>query len=162
MIRGLSPDDWTWVSALNAANEMETSPLTQARFDHMLGQSLVSWAAGERNAFLIVFDQGAAYESANFLWFRERYLRFAYVDRIIVAHEARGRGIARDLYERLFREVHAAQFDKVVCEVNFEPPNPASDALHQRLGFTEVGRAVLENGKGVRYLCRSLGGASDP
>src|SRR5258706_13497028 len=99
MIRGLSPDDWTWVSALNAANERETSPLTQVRFNHMLGQSLVSWAVGESDAFLIVFDQDSAYESANFLWFKQRYPNFAYVDRIVVAQEARGRGIARQLYE---------------------------------------------------------------
>ena len=32
MIRGLNPDDWPWVSALNAANETETSPLTEARY----------------------------------------------------------------------------------------------------------------------------------
>jgi hypothetical protein len=157
MIRGLYPDDWTWVSALNAANEKETSPLTQARFDHTLSQSLVSWAVGERDGFLIVFDQGCAYDSANFLWFKARYPSFAYVDRIVVAPEARGRGVARQLYERLFREVQEARFDQVVCEVNFEPPNPASEALHRRLGFSEVGRAMLENGKGVRYLRRLLG-----
>ena len=31
--------------------------------------------------------------------------------------------------------------------------------LGKRLGFSEVGRAMLENGKGVRYLRRLLGGA---
>jgi uncharacterized protein len=159
MIRALLPDDWTWVGALNAANESETSPLTQARFDQMLFQSLVSWAVGERDAFLIVFDQNCAYDSANYLWFKARYPSFAYVDRVVVAPQARGRGVARQLYERLFREAHAARFDSIVCEVNFEPPNPASEALHRRLGFSEVGRAMLENGKGVRYLRRLLSGA---
>jgi predicted GNAT superfamily acetyltransferase len=41
--------------------------------------------------------------------------------------------------------------------VNTEPPNPASDAFHARLGFVEVGRAVLPGGaKAVRYLRRAL------
>jgi len=159
MIRGLSAQDWAWVGALNAASEAETSPLTEMRFNQMLGKSLVSWAYGEREAFLIVFDQGADYDSANFLWFRARYPNFAYVDRIVVAEKARGRGIARALYEGLFRHLSEAGFDKVVCEVNFAPPNPASDAFHAGLGFQELGRAQLANGKGVRYLSRDVGGA---
>ena len=34
----------------------------------------------------------------------------------------------------------------------WRPPNPASDAFHERLGFVEVGQARLRNGKFVRYL----------
>jgi predicted GNAT superfamily acetyltransferase len=38
-----------------------------------------------------------------------------------------------------------------------EPPNPASDALHAALGFSEVGRAILPGGaKQVRYLTRQV------
>jgi predicted GNAT superfamily acetyltransferase len=45
----------------------------------------------------------------------------------------------------------------VVCEVNSEPPNPASDAFHAAMGFTEVGRATIHQGrKTVRYLTREL------
>jgi predicted GNAT superfamily acetyltransferase len=41
--------------------------------------------------------------------------------------------------------------------VNYEPPNPASEAFHTRLGFVEVGRATLpDRGKSVRYLKRDL------
>jgi uncharacterized protein len=156
MIRGLHFHDWSWVSALNTANETETSPLTEERFVYMMSQCLVNWAYGERDAFLLVFDQASDYDSPNFLWFKQRYPTFAYVDRIVVAKEARGRGIARAMYEQLFVEVHAAQFDRVVCEVNVDPPNPASDAFHARLGFAEVGGATLANGKEVRYLKRDL------
>jgi predicted GNAT superfamily acetyltransferase len=45
----------------------------------------------------------------------------------------------------------------IVCEVNLDPPNPASDAFHAALGFAEVGTAVIDNGdKTVRYLSRRL------
>lgn len=45
----------------------------------------------------------------------------------------------------------------VCCEVNSDPPNPASDAFHARLGFAEVGAAAIHGGaKSVRYLARPL------
>jgi predicted GNAT superfamily acetyltransferase len=88
--------------ALNATAEAETSPLDPARLDAMLAQALRAearlGAEGEVRAFLIAFDQDAAYGSPNFLWFRDRLPRFAYVDRVVVAPAARGRGLARALY----------------------------------------------------------------
>ena len=45
----------------------------------------------------------------------------------------------------------------VTCEVNAEPPNPASDAFHAALGFAEVGDAVIHGGKkAVRYYVRQI------
>jgi uncharacterized protein len=156
MIRGLGPGDADWVIELNAAHETETSPLDEERFQYMLTQSLVGWAHGDDDAFMLVFDQDSKYDSPNFLWFKECYPSFAYIDRIVVDHRARGRGIARAMYAQLFVEVFESRFDKIVCEVNFAPPNPASDALHASLGFQEVGHATLANGKTVRYLKRDL------
>jgi predicted GNAT superfamily acetyltransferase len=47
--------------------------------------------------------------------------------------------------------------DRVVCEVNQNPPNPASDAFHAALGFAEVGSAsVYDGSRTVRYLSRDL------
>lgn len=42
----------------------------------------------------------------------------------------------------------------VCCDVNLDPPNPASDSFHAGFGFAEVGRARLASGKQVRYLVR--------
>ncbi len=87
------------------------------------------------SAFLLAFDEGAEYDSPNYLWFRRRYPRFVYVDRVAVAQAARGRGHARRLYADLMARAAAADHDVVVCEVNSDPPNPASDAFHATLGF---------------------------
>ncbi|MDB5434158.1 MAG: family acetyltransferase, partial [Phenylobacterium sp.] len=107
--------------------------------------------------------QDADYDSPNFLWFRSRYRRFVYVDRIVVASHARGRGHARRLYVDLFEQALQAGHDRVVCEVNSNPPNPASDAFHADLGFTEVGRGSLDSGrKTVSYLARQLTQATAP
>jgi uncharacterized protein len=41
--------------------------------------------------------------------------------------------------------------------VNVQPPNPASDAFHEALGFSGVGRAVIQDGeKQVRYLVKTI------
>lgn len=145
------------VLALNARVETHTSPLDPARLDALLAASSLSLATPDGAAFVIAFDEGADYDSPNFLWFRNRLDSFLYVDRIVVAPALRGLGMARALYGRVFAAVAAAGRERVVCEVNFEPPNPGSDAFHAALGFAEMGRGAPAPGKVVRYLARAAG-----
>lgn len=144
---------------LNNAHARELSWLEPARLEYLVGEALAARRIGELDAFLLAFDQDARYDSPNFLWFRARYSRFVYVDRIVVASSARGRGCARKLYDDLFEHTVRIEPDRVVCEVNQNPPNPASDAFHAALGFAEVGTAnVYEGSRTVRYLSRDLTG----
>jgi uncharacterized protein len=143
--------------ALNNTYAQELSWLEPARLEHMVGQAFLARRIGDLDAlrrigdldaFLLAFDQGADYDSPNFLWFRAR---------IVVAASARRRGCARRLYRSLFEHAATAGHERVVCEVNINPPNPASDTFHAALGFVEVGSAsVHEGSKTVRYLSRSL------
>jgi predicted GNAT superfamily acetyltransferase len=147
----------TAMLALNNAHAQELSWLDAARLQQLVTHAFLARRAGHLDAFLLAFDQDAPYDSPNFLWFRARYPRFVYIDRIAVAPSARGRGIARLLYCDLFEEAHRRGHQDVVCEVNLAPPNPASDAFHAALGFVEVGRASIHAGrKTVRYLKRTL------
>ena len=143
--------------ALNNAHAQELSWLEPERLQHLVSQAFLARRIGDLDAFLLAFDQDADYDSPNFLWFRERYPRFVYVDRVVVAASARGRGHARRLYRDLFEQASKAGHACVVCEVNISPPNPASDAFHAALGFVEVGSASVHAGsKTVRYLSRGL------
>ena len=143
--------------ALNNAHALELSWLEPERFRHMVAQAFLARRIGAAEALLLAFDQGADYDSPNFLWFRARYPRFIYVDRIVVAAEARGRGHARRLYRDLFAQARASRHERIVCEVNSEPANPASDAFHAELGFVEIGTAAIHGGaKTVSYLERVL------
>jgi uncharacterized protein len=143
--------------ALNNAHAQELSWLEPARLLHLVSQAFLVRRIGNLDAFVLAFDQDAGYDSPNFLWFRARYVSFVYVDRIVVAASARGRGCARRLYQNLFEEAERAGHERVVCEVNLRPPNPASDAFHAALGFVEVGSASIHEGrKTVRYLSRAL------
>ena len=156
-IRPLDPGSAARVLALNNEHAQELSWLEADRLVKLTGQAFLARRIGNVDAFLLAFDQDAAYDSPNFLWFRARYPRFVYVDRIVVAPSARGRGLARRLYDDLFHHARRAGHQRVVCEVNREPPNPASDAFHAALGFSEVGLAAIHGGaKTVRYLSRPL------
>jgi uncharacterized protein len=142
---------------LNNAHATETGPLTGEELAQMLATAFHSASVGAgKDGLLIAFDQDAAYQSPNFLWFKARTETFVYVDRIIVAAHARGRGLARTFYEDLFDRARKAGHERVVCEVNLDPPNPGSLSFHAALGFVGVGEAVLENGKTVRYMERAL------
>jgi hypothetical protein len=146
--------------ALNTANQIATSELDLEGLRALLASSWRALAIGEGDALMIAMDQDSPYTSPNFQWFKARHDRFAYVDRIIVDEAARGRGLARRLYEHLFDLARAGGQHRVGCEVNVVPPNPGSDAFHAKLGFKEVGRAELYGGsKTVRYLERDLTGA---
>lgn len=143
--------------ALNNAHARELSWLEPARLQYLVTHALLARRIGAVDAFLLAFDQNAPYDSPNFLWFRARFPRFIYVDRIVVATSARGRGLARNLYRDLFGQAAQAGHERVACEVNCRPPNPESDAFHAALGFVEVGRASIHNdSKDVRYLLRAL------
>jgi predicted GNAT superfamily acetyltransferase len=143
--------------ALNNADAAQLSWLEPERLQHLVSQAFVARRIGNLDAFLLALDQNAEYDSPNFQWFRARYEHFVYVDRIVVASSARGRGYARKLYQDLFEHAVRAGHERVFCEVNRSPPNPASDAFHAALGFVEVGTAtVYEGRRTVRYLSRAL------
>ncbi|OYX06411.1 MAG: GNAT family N-acetyltransferase [Caulobacter vibrioides] len=156
-IADLDTPDGSALLALNNAHAVELSWLEPARLAHLVAQAFLARRVGVADALLLTFDQDADYDSPNFLWFRARYPAFVYVDRVVVADSARGRGLAKALYYDLFAAAKAAGHERIVCEVNSDPPNPASDAFHAALGFVPVGTAEIHGGKKtVTYLERRL------
>jgi uncharacterized protein len=143
---------------LNNRHSVELSALDASEFARLVGCAFHARATLQPLSFLLAFDATAPYASPNYLWFRARHSRFVYVDRIVIEPVGRGQGIARQHYLELFDAVRTAGHALVCAEVNSDPPNPASDAFHTALGFTETGRAVQPSrGKSVRYLERRLG-----
>lgn len=155
--RPIEESDIPWVHALNQRHALELSSLSPARLAELVERAAYAKAVDQEAAFLLAFDQEADYDSPNFLWFRDQFQRFIYIDRIAVSDRQRGRGLARRLYQDLIGSAESLGHELVVCEVNSEPPNPASDAFHQALGFVAVGSARLDDrDKSVRYLKRDL------
>ncbi len=105
-------------------------------------------------AFLIGLDPDTDYHSPNFLWFRDHYKNFAYIDRIAVAPGARRQGVAEALYAD-FADATSDWSVQLCCEVNLRPENPVSMTFHKRLGFRQVGTLESDNGaKSVAFLLK--------
>jgi predicted GNAT superfamily acetyltransferase len=142
---------------LNNTEAVATSWLEPGSLAALLSEAFyVGHVAAGADAFLIAFDERASYEGINYRWFCSRLARFVYIDRIVVNAACRGQGLARRLYAQLAEAARQAGHTEIVCEVNFDPPNPVSDAFHAALGFREVGRGSPMPGKVVRYLAWSL------
>jgi predicted GNAT superfamily acetyltransferase len=150
--------DRSIVLSLNNAHAKETSALDDNSLAALL--KMASYARGIDHgaaAFLIALDQNTPYLNPNFSWFKEHRESFVYIDRIIVASSARGQGLAKIRYGDLCGVAQQEGQDRVVCEVNIEPPNPVSDAFHLAMGLKEVGKAAIHSGtKTVRYYEKIL------
>lgn len=149
-IRTAGSNDFDAVLALNLESERFLSPLTRERLDSLhraadLHQVLE--VEGQVVAFVLALREGADYDSVNYRWFVERYERFLYVDRVVVAAAQHGRGFGRALYERVFSRARATKVPVVTCEYDVEPRNLPSERFHQAFGFAEVGRQSVAGGK---------------
>jgi len=157
MLRAPTPSDLPALLALNNAHATELGALSGEALAHLVDISFRTRMTDGADAFVIALQQGAKYESPNYRWFAERFTRFAYIDRVVVAASARKAGVGRALYYDLIEAALRAGHDILACEVNVEPPNPASDAFHAALGFQEIGRMrIVERNKTVRYFVRPL------
>ncbi len=152
-IRALQEPDFDWFLDLNQACLPAVSTLAPERTAKLIGEAgyarLLLSEAGAPLGALLAFWPQADYDSPNFLWFKARYDNFLYIDRVMVAVEARGRGVGAALYADLFafaKEQAEGGQGRVTCEVNRLPPNPGSLRFHESLGFTAVGEQETEGG----------------
>jgi predicted GNAT superfamily acetyltransferase len=107
-------------------------------------------------AFLIALRPGSDYRSPNYRWFCDRYEDFAYIDRVAVGRDFRRQGLASRLYADLGNSLPKT-VPLLTCEVNVEPPNPASMRFHENLGFEIVGEQALDGAsKVVAMLAKAL------
>lgn len=106
--------------------------------------------------FLIAMRENTAYTSPNFLWFRERYPEFLYVDRIVIAEPNRRDGLGRILYCDVTSYAEL-RVPLLTCEVFLEPRDDAAVLFHGTYGFNEVGQHVMADvGRPVSLLAKSL------
>lgn len=153
-LRAAQPGDFGSILELNQAVVDLTSPLSLARLGRMHALAAyhrVAISGREVQAFLLVFREGADYDSENYRWFCQRLDRFLYIDRIVVAARQRSRGHGRRLYEDLASFARAEHIADVVCEYNAVPDNAPSRVFHEKFGFTEMGSAWLTETKRVSY-----------
>ena len=96
-----------------------------------------SWRKDDRYPWLVLEDaQVLGYAKAG-VWRERAAYRWTCEVGLYLAHDARGRGLGTALYRELLAELPRRGFHSAVAGVTL--PNPASRALHERLGFVSVG-----------------------
>jgi predicted GNAT superfamily acetyltransferase len=160
-IRPLAPAEHAWALALNNSEVPHVGPLNAGALVALLDMAALTVVAevdGAPAGLLVALLPGAAYGSANYRWFCERYDDFLYIDRVVADPAFRGRGVGRALYDHAI-EFGRARVPLLTCEVNEAPPNPESMRFHENLGFKPLGRQETEGGaKSVVLLGLELSG----
>ena len=150
MLRDATAADFPAILVLNEDFVAVLSPLDGARLAQLHAQAArhrVIERGGRIVAFLLAFRERAGYSGANYRWFAQRYARFLYVDRIVVAAGAQAQGAGGRLYRDVGALASSDAVPWITCEFDIDPPNPVSARFHARQGFREVGQRQLEGGK---------------
>ena len=111
----------------------ENAPPDQAEMRERIasGGALYPWlTAWDETDHLLGFASASAFRS------RHAY-RFTVETSVYLAPSAQGRGLGRRLYERLLSLLEAQGFTQAIAAISL--PNPASVALHEKLGFRSAG-----------------------
>ena len=150
IIRNAEPADFAAITALNQAAVQHTSAMDVHRLQNLHALSSyhkVVTVDGVVAGFLLAMRENAPYPNDNYGFFAARYVKFLYVDRIVVDPAFSGLKLGTLLYEDIFRYARAQAVATITCEYNIEPPNEASRRFHDRFGFTEVGTQWLDGGQ---------------
>ena len=150
MLRDATLADFAAILALNEAFVAVLSPLDGERLARLHAQAALHRVIeqdGRITAFLLAFREGADYDSPNYQWFSQRHARFLYVDRVVVAGDTQARGAGSRLYLDVYARASRDDVPLITWEFDIEPPNPASERFHAKLGFCEIGRQQLDSGR---------------
>jgi uncharacterized protein len=145
IIRDVREHELDLVLALNNAAGPGILPMDAAKLNYFWEHAeyfRVAEKDGLLAGFLVALGQDAQHDSPNFLWFRERYPEFLYIDRIVIASTRRGAGVGRVFYGDVqsFAEVRVPQ---LAAEVFLEGSSHPALLFHGSFGFREVGQHVM-------------------
>jgi len=158
VIREVREQELDAVLALNNSAGPGILPVDATRMRRLFDAAAyfrVAEIDGVIGGFLIALTPDAAYDSLNFQWFKSRYERFVYIDRIVIARPYRGLGLGRVFYADVqsFSEVRSPL---LTCEVFLDPRDDVSVLFHGTYGFREVGQQVLPDTHRVSLLAKEL------
>ncbi len=147
VIRDVREHELDSVLALNNAAGPAILPLDAAKL-RLFFETAEYFRVAERDGtlagFLVGFGSGAAHDSSNFHWFRERHPSFFYIDRIVVASRRRGGGVGRAFYADV-QSYAELRYPQLACEVFLEHGTDHALLFHGSFGFREVGQHVQSN-----------------
>lgn len=145
MIRPMTPDDWPRVRAIY----LEGIATRNATFE-TTAPEWEAWDAGHLAQPRLVAEPREVMGWAALSPVSKRAVYAGVADvSVYVAHEARGRGIGRQLLEALIAE--SEQHGLWTLQAGIFPENLASLALHRACGFRVIGRRERIGAMGDRW-----------
>lgn len=146
MIRTLRTKDLELIHKWNQSTVPKVNSLTFEEFRLQSVNCTYSYIQCSTDSmpvgFIFLYDEKTEYDSLNYLYFKSRYQKFLYVDRIIIAGEHQKKGYGQQLYDFVI-DTHNP--DIFCCEVNITPPNRQSLSFHHKYGFKEIGQQNVYN-----------------
>ena len=151
VVRDVREHELDSVLALNNAAGPAILPLDAnrlRRFFRTAEYFRVAEREGSLAGFLVGFGPDTDHDSGNYAWFRERYPRFLYIDRIVVASRRRGGGVGRAFYADVQSQAEL-RHPRLACEVFLDDGNDPALLFHGSFGFREVGQHVMPAANGT-------------
>ena len=100
--------------------------------------------------FCLLFREGCSYKSPNYFYFKNKYNKFIYIDRVVVKSSMIGKGGGRLIYNEVFKRAKKESLP-ICCEVNIKPLNKGSMLFHEKLDFIKIDEKSYETKK-VAFL----------
>jgi predicted GNAT superfamily acetyltransferase len=157
-IRELRSSDLDRLLEINQANTPEVGSVDCERLAFIFDEATIRRGVTVDDGlvgFTLVLGPSSAYDSVNYRWFQTNHPGSWYLDRVAISTGYRRRGLGTGLYENVFDALGAARAGALGLEVNLEPPNPASMAFHERLGFEYLAQETTDYGA-VAMLLRTI------
>jgi len=140
LIRAATPGEAEAVQAIYAFHVTHgTASFDTEAPDEAFWRDKIAAVTAKDWPFLVAEQEGKVIGYAYATQFRDRAAYAATCENsIYVADEMRGQGIGRELLAALVKAARACRFEQMVAVIG--GGEPASVALHERLGFVHAGR----------------------
>ena len=139
-------------------------PMDDDDLDYILARAHYQRQINDGAGVLLGYGHDVDYpDQWNMNWLKAYYASiqdradFFYIDRVIIAPEAQGQGLGRQLYDDVTQFAARHHYWRLCCEVNIKPNNPASHGFHLKMGFKPIGQAQYPHSEtAVRYYEKCL------
>ena len=139
---------------INQANVPEVGSIANiSEFQKLLFMgsfNLIAKIDDEVIGYIVCFRENSPYQSKNYKFFKKRFKRFFYIDRIGVVEGSKNQGLGTFIYNKI--DAICIKDKLPICaEVNIVPINEESIKFHEKMGFKKVSEAYSNSNYGVRY-----------
>ncbi|WP_196814224.1 GNAT family N-acetyltransferase [Butyrivibrio sp. LC3010] len=150
MIKRIEPKVYDYILKLNEEYVDVLIPTDRGELEYFAEKAVlfhVIYVDESPAGFIIALREGLEdYDFKSYRWFKERYSKFLYIDRIVVDKEYWKKGIGRKLYQYAFDYAKGNDIEIVGAAITTVPYNKESLAFHANMGIHEVGEQLIRGG----------------